>query len=106
MQIQPIDVTNLVATVLGISLILIPVLGFTARFALKPVVEALSHLFESRSVEGTVEVLERRVAFLEQQLEDVEASVSRVAEAQAFHAALEAGDSGGDPGAGARALSG
>lgn len=51
MQILPIDITALVATILGISIVLIPVLGLTARYALNPTVEALSRLFESRSSE-------------------------------------------------------
>jgi len=95
MQILPIDVTALVATVLGISLVLIPVLGFTARYALKPTVEALSHMFDHKNVEGVVQVLERRVTLLEQQVEEIEGSVSRIAEAEAFHAALKGGRSGG-----------
>ena len=40
MQIAPIDLTALVATILGISIVLVPVIGLTARFALAPTVEA------------------------------------------------------------------
>jgi hypothetical protein len=34
--ILPIDLTALLAVFMGISIVLIPVLGITARFALKP----------------------------------------------------------------------
>jgi hypothetical protein len=34
MQIQPVDLTALMGTILGISVVLVPVIGLTARFAL------------------------------------------------------------------------
>ncbi len=97
MQILPIDVTALVATVLGLSLVLIPVLGFTARFPLNPTAEALRRIFDQPGAQTAVELLERRVMLLEQRIEDMEGSVSRIAEVQAFHAALEGGDTAADP---------
>ena len=66
MQITPIDLTELVATILGISIILIPVIGITARFALKPTVEAMSRFFDHKGLGENVQILERRMALQEQ----------------------------------------
>ena len=45
--VLPIDLTAIVAIVMGMLVVLIPVAGLTARFALKPVVEALARYRES-----------------------------------------------------------
>jgi hypothetical protein len=87
-ELMPIDLTAVISVVMGISVILIPVIGLTARFALKPTVEALSRIFEGRGRDETVQMLERRVALLEQQLDAVESSVSRLEETSQFDAAL------------------
>ena len=89
--ILPIDVTAIIAVIMGISIILIPVAGLTARFALKPVVEALGRTFESREQKETIKILERRVAFLEQQLEGLENAVVRLEDVTDFHERLESG---------------
>lgn len=89
--ILPVDIVALVASVMGISIVLVPVIGLTARFALKPVVEALAKVFESRGLDDTVGVLERRMALMEQQIEAMEGSVRRIAEATEFHRELETG---------------
>ena len=52
MQMLPIDLTEIVAIVLGISIVLVPVIGLTARFALGPAVHKtgfLPSLFQPRS---------------------------------------------------------
>ena len=48
MEVLPVDIVSLVAVILGISIVLVPVIGLTARFALKPVVEALARVVEER----------------------------------------------------------
>lgn len=93
MELIPVDLVGLVATIMGISIVLIPVIGLTARFALKPTVEALSRFFEHRGLDETVHILERRVALMEQQIEAMGASVERLAEAAEFDRALGAGRS-------------
>jgi hypothetical protein len=92
MQIVPIDLTSLVATIMGISIVLVPVIGLTARFALKPTVEVLSRLFDHRGLDESVQILERRMALMEQQLESMDGSVRRLAEVAEFHRALEVGE--------------
>src|SRR3990170_3366680 len=72
MQVLPVDLTALLAVFMGISVVLIPIIGITARFALKPTVEALAKLFEHKGVEESVGVLERRMSLLEQQIESLD----------------------------------
>ena len=88
MQVLPIDLTEIIAVFMGISIVLIPVIGLTARFAIKPVVEALTKGLESRGQDETVRILERRIALLEAQVESMEHSVARVEEAADFEARL------------------
>ncbi len=90
MQILPIDVTALVAAVLGISVVLIPVIGLTARFALKPTVEALSKLFEGRAKDEQLRILERRLELQEQEIAMLSQTVRSLSEAHDFDRALEA----------------
>lgn len=90
MDVLPIDIVALVSVILGISIVLVPVIGLTARFALKPVVEALARVFESRSVDETVRILERRLELQEQQLEALQSSVDKLSETQEFDRQLAA----------------
>ena len=61
MPVLPIDITAIVAVIMGISIVLVPVIGVTARFALKPLVQSMGHFFQSRTTEDTVRLLERRM---------------------------------------------
>lgn len=88
MQVLPIDLTALLAVFMGISIVLIPVIGITARFALKPTVEALARLFEHRGLEETVSIMDRRMALLESQMESMESSMKQLAEVADFHRQL------------------
>jgi hypothetical protein len=90
MQVLPVDLVALVGTILGISVVLIPIIGLTARFALKPVVEALARTFESRTANETVRILERRVELQEQQLEALQSALERLSEAREFDRQLAA----------------
>jgi hypothetical protein len=96
MSVEPVDLVALVSSILGISIVLVPVIGLTARFALKPVVEALARVFESRSTDESVRILERRVELQEQQIEALQAAVRQVAETQDFDRQLAAPRSPGD----------
>ena len=92
MQVLPIDLTEIVAIVMGMSVVLIPIAGLTARFALKPLVESLAKVNEVRGVEETVAITERRVALLEQQLESMESTVRQLEAKENFDRALKSGD--------------
>ncbi|MBW3534131.1 MAG: hypothetical protein KY453_02765 [Gemmatimonadetes bacterium] len=90
MQILPVDLTAIVAVIMGVSVILIPVMGITARFALKPFVESLGHFFQGRNVEEGVKILERRMSLLEQQIESMDGTLRRLAEVSEFNDELHA----------------
>lgn len=94
--VMPIDLTAIVAIVMGMLTVLIPIAGLTARFALKPVVESLARLFDSRTVEDTVQITERRVSLLEQQVESLEALVDRLKDEREFDRALSGSPSAGE----------
>ena len=38
MEIQPVDLTALIPATLVVLIVLVPVIGFTVRFAIKPIV--------------------------------------------------------------------
>jgi hypothetical protein len=87
---MPVDVTGLVATIGGLLIVLIPVAGLTARFALKPIVEAIFNARENSAGAREAAILEKRVALLEQQLHSIEGSMERLAEDTEFRRQLEA----------------
>lgn len=94
MQILPIDLTSLVAVILGISIVLIPVAGVTARFVLKPVVDALGRFQAGRSSEESIQLMDRRMSLLEAQLEGLQHSVDRLVEVSEFNAELRSSRTG------------
>jgi len=82
----------LTAIVLGCLMFLIPIAGLTARFALKPIMEAIARGRDAASG-GTARelgVLEQRVALLEQQYQTLEGTVDRIAEFRDFERRLTA----------------
>jgi hypothetical protein len=85
----------LVAVTLGCLMFLIPIAGFTARFALKPIVETLAKYREMQQSSGNSEremhVLEQRVALLEQQYQTLENSMTRLGELREFDKQLGSG---------------
>lgn len=95
MQVMPIDLTSIIATVMGISIVLIPVIGLTARFALKPVVEALARVMEARGTNESLQMVDRRIALLESQMESMETTLKRLDETSAFDAQLRSGSEEG-----------
>ena len=72
MEIQPVDLSALTAIVLGSLVVLIPIMGATARFAAKPLIDALvqSGLFTRTqpTADSDLGRLSRRVLELEQEL--------------------------------------
>ena len=64
----PVNVTELAAAVLALMIPLVAVVGFTSRFAAKPLVEALGKLRENGAPAKELEVLSRRVLELEQEV--------------------------------------
>jgi hypothetical protein len=88
MNVLPIDITSIVAIVMGMLVILIPVAGLTARFALKPIVEAIARMREGQGAQQEASLLQQRVALLEQQVQNMEHSVDRISEEREFNKQL------------------
>jgi hypothetical protein len=85
----PIDFVGLVAVIMVFSIVLVPVIGFTARFAFKPIAESLARLLAVRGDEETVSLLERRVALLEQQFDQLETEHRTLVQAHRFDRELK-----------------
>lgn len=91
---MPIDLVAVIGVTGGILLFLIPVLGVTARFALKPIVEA----FQLSRGAGTgsaqqLNLLAQQVGAIETRLEAMEHDVQLLTEAREFdEKLLERGD--------------
>jgi hypothetical protein len=90
MEVMPIELTGLIGTIGGILIVLIPVAGLTARFALKPIVEAITRVREAQGGNRETAILEKRVALLEQQLHNIEGNLDRLVEDSDFRRQLEA----------------
>ncbi|MEX0893856.1 MAG: hypothetical protein WEB88_16935 [Gemmatimonadota bacterium] len=92
--IMPIDVTAVVAVIMGLLVVLIPIAGLTLRFAIKPVAEALARMRDSTTTNETVQLLERRITLLEQEgagVMELRQEVKQLREAVEFELQLEAG---------------
>jgi hypothetical protein len=94
MNVLPIDLTALVAIMMGSLVILIPVAGLTIRFALKPVVDAIARTRELQGSRAVTELLEQRIALLEMQMQNVEGKTDRLLEDAEFQRQLAAGKPG------------
>jgi hypothetical protein len=91
--VMPIDVTAVVAVVMGLMVVLIPIAGLTARFALKPIAEAVARMRSGQGAGRELAVMEQRVALLEQQLSNLETDVRKIEEVADFDRQLESGES-------------
>jgi len=86
------DEDILAILVIGI-LLFIPIAGVTIRFALKPVVESIARLMEVKAGSEASELLERRMALLEQELNATRDDLRTLAAKQDFDRRLsEHGD--------------
>jgi hypothetical protein len=86
----PFELIPLVAILTGGLIVLIPVIGFTARYVLKPFEETLTRYLQVRGADDSVRIMERRLALVEQQLETMESTLNRIADAADFHRELRA----------------
>jgi hypothetical protein len=88
---MPVDLTAITAIVMGMLVVLIPVAGFTLRFAIKPITEAVAMLRDGSMERQKVDLLERRMTLLEQELHGLEGmreDLARVLEAAEFQREL------------------
>lgn len=87
---EPEYIIGLTAVVLGGLAFLIPIAGLTARFALKPVIEAITVLRGGQMGDQRVGLLEQRINLLEEQLHAMEREQARLVEDNDFRKQLEA----------------
>lgn len=91
--VLPVDLTALAGIFFGSLMVLIPIAGLTARFALKPIVESLARLREGSAKTEAIEMLERRMTLLEQEIQmlgSVRDDVTRLIEELEFQRKLGA----------------
>ncbi len=79
-----------------IALIIIPALAFTARFALKPIVESVLRLRDALDTERRA-VEDPRVPMLQQEISDLRDSVDRLTAAVDFDTQLRASGAAAAP---------
>ena len=84
-----VNIIGLTAVVIGGLSILIPITGLTARFALKPIIEAITTLRAGQEGDRRVGYLEQRLALVEEQLHSMERDHQRLVEADDFRRQLE-----------------
>lgn len=82
------ELIPIVAIVMGMLTVLIPITGFTARFALKPIAEAVARMKEAQGAGQHVALLEQRIALLEQQQSNTESDLEKLMEVQQFQEKL------------------
>ena len=71
METLPIDLTQLVAAIMGTLLVLIPVLGLAVRFAAKPLVDALVASRGEGARPNDLAALQTRIEALELEVRDL-----------------------------------
>jgi hypothetical protein len=92
-EVLPINLEEIIAIVMGMLVVLIPVAGLTARFALKPLVDSFGKYLALQGQEDAIAITDRRIALLEQNVEALQGELSRVRAAQDFdHALRDGGD--------------
>lgn len=93
------EVDSIVKLMVVFSLIMLPMLGLTARFALKPIVDAILRLREggmlpgdgSSALVGEVRQMRAELHHLHDEVAQVRGEVVRLGEAESFNLALRGG---------------
>jgi len=86
------DLTGLVAVLGGLLLVLIPIAGLTARFALKPLIESIAKAMQARQGMGgdSLVSVERRLASLEAEVSSLRTDLVRLGDGRDFDRKLAA----------------
>jgi hypothetical protein len=83
------DFIEVIAVTGGILIVLVPIAGLTARFALKPLIESVTAAMRVRQG-GEVAGMERRMAMLEEEVAGLRGDLRRVSDGAAFDRSLAA----------------
>jgi hypothetical protein len=84
------DIESTIAVTGGILIVLVPVAGLTARFALKPLIETIAKVMQQRRGDEALHLVERRLALLEKEMESMRTDLQQVSDAGDFHRKLAA----------------
>ena len=79
---------DIVAIIASFLVVFVPVAGITARIALKPLIEAIGKVMAAKQGQEALQMMERRVALLEQELQAVRGDVRQVGEEREFYRRL------------------
>ena len=96
MEVMPVDLTAVTAIIMGMLVVLIPIAGLTARFAIKPITESMARLRQTNVDRQTLELVERRLSLLEQEvhgLGGMRDDMARLLEEVEFQRQLKSGGS-------------
>lgn len=85
---MPVDWVGLAGVIMGTLIILVPVAGITARFALKPIVESLALARQTPQTDERLASLESRMTLLENQMDGTEAELRRLSDESEFRKEL------------------
>jgi hypothetical protein len=80
----------IIAILIGGTMFIVPIAGFTARFALKPLVESYAKLQGGNVSSERIAHMERRLALLEEQVNTLERENTRLLDEADFQRKLEA----------------
>jgi hypothetical protein len=78
----------ILAILVGGTMFIVPIVGLTARFALKPLVDSYAKARQSSVSDARVEILERRLNLLEDQVQHLERDNQRLMEDADFRLRL------------------
>ena len=79
---------DIIGIIGGILIVLIPVTGITARIALAPLIDAISRAMQARHGSEALQMMERRVALLEQEVNAMRGQLHETAEERDFYRSL------------------
>jgi hypothetical protein len=88
--------TGLIASTLALLIPLVFVTGITARIALKPIVESIVRLKETRGDDEKVALMEQRISLLEEHLHSIDRSLGALHEDADFRRQLDSGSQQGN----------
>jgi hypothetical protein len=82
-------IVAITAILIGGMVIILPLAGLVARFALKPLIDSYAQVRESAESGDSLRMLERRLDLLEEQVQLLERDNSRLLDAAEFQRRLE-----------------
>ena len=80
----------ILAILVGGTIVIIPLLGLTARFALRPLAESWGLLRDAPVADERMQRMERRISLLEEQVQVLERENARILEDADFRRRLDA----------------